>query len=128
MLKTAIPVIHISDSRNAEAFYCERLGFNLVSSWRPNEVNQDPCYIVLARDGAHLHLTSFKDGVVGTWTSTVYVWVDDVDALHAEFVAKGVSTQSAPLDQSWGTREIGVRDADRNVVTFGQRVPKQASS
>src|SRR5262249_36995615 len=84
MLKTAIPVIHVSDTAVAEDFYCKGLGFKLVSSWRPDETRHDPCYMVLVRDDAHLHVTSFKDGVVGTWTSTVYVFVDDVDALRAE--------------------------------------------
>jgi Glyoxalase superfamily protein len=89
MLRTAIPVIHVSDSAVAEEFYCEGLGFNLLSSWRPHKTNRDPCYMVLVRDNAHLHLTSFKDGMVGAWTSTVYVFVEDIDALHAELVAKG---------------------------------------
>lgn len=122
MLKAAIPVIHVSDSAKAEEFYCRGLGFNLLTSWRPNETNRDPCYMTVARDGAQLHLTSFKDGVVGTWTSTVYVFVDDVDALYAELRAKGISTMQPPGDQSWGTREISVRDSDRNVITFGQRI------
>lgn len=123
MLKIAIPVIHVSDSRRAEEFYCKGLGFSLVASWRPNETNHDPCYMTLSRDGAQLHVTSFKDGVVGTWTSNVYVFVEDVDALYAELAAKGIATRP-PVDQSWGTREVGVRDADRNVVTFGQRQAK----
>ena len=122
MLKTAIPVIHVSDTAVAEDFYCKGLGFKLVSSWRPDETKHDPCYMVLVRDDAHLHVTSFKDGVVGTWTSTVYVFVDDVDALRAELVATGIAMPGPPLDQTWGTREIGVRDADRNVITFGQRI------
>lgn len=122
MLKAAIPVIHVSDSAKAEEFYCRGLGFNLLTSWRPNETHRDPCYMTVARDGAQLHLTSFKDGVVGTWTSTVYVFVDDVDALYAELRAKRISTMQPPVDQSWGTREIGVRDSDRNVITFGQRI------
>jgi uncharacterized glyoxalase superfamily protein PhnB len=120
MLKTAIPVIHVGDSRRAEAFYCERLGFQLLHSWRPDQARSDPCYMTVARDAARLHLTSFKDGVVGTWTSTVYVYVDDVDALYAELQAKGVSMR-APIDQDWGTREFGVRDPDRNLITFGQQ-------
>ena len=126
MLKTAIPVIHVADSRRAEAFYCGGLGFRLVASWRPDPARGDPCYMTVERDGARLHLTSFKDGVVGTWTSTVYVFVDDVDNLYAELSAKGMSLR-APIDQDWGTREFGVRDADRNVVTFGQqRTPPDA--
>ena len=128
MLKTAIPVIHVSDSVKAEDFYCKGLGFNLLSSWRPDGTVNDPRYMVLARDGAHLHLTSFRDGVVGTWTSTVYVFVEDVDALYGELIAKGISMLSPPVDQTWGTREIGVRDVDRNVITFGQRIAGQTSN
>ena len=120
MLKSAIPVIHVADSRRAEEFYCQRLGFRLLASWRPDPARADPCYMTVARDGARLHLTSFKDGVVGTWTSNVYVFVEDVDALYAELGAKGLSPR-APIDQDWGTREFGVRDADRNVITFGQQ-------
>jgi uncharacterized glyoxalase superfamily protein PhnB len=54
--------------------------------------------------------------------------VEDVDALHAELVGKGISMPNPPIDQSWGTREIGVRDADRNVITFGQRIAGHAPS
>ena len=121
MFGKAIPVIHISDSRKAQEFYCKGLGFTLVASWRPDETRSDPCYMTVSRDSAQLHLTSFRDGVVGTWTSTVYIFVDDVDSLHAEIAARGLTTQSSPIDQDWGTREFGVRDADLNVVTFGQR-------
>jgi len=126
MLKTAIPVIHVSDSKRAEEFYCRRLGFTLLSSWRPHDTAPDPCYLTVARDGATLHLTSFKDGTVGTWTSNVYVFVDDVDAIYLELAA-GAVTSGPPIDQSWGTREIGVRDADRNVITFGQRIGRGTS-
>src|SRR5262244_217047 len=86
MLKTAIPVIYISDSKRGEEFYGRRLGFTLLSSWRSQATNPDPCYMTVARDGATLHLTSFKDGTVGTWTSNVYVFVDDVDAICSELL------------------------------------------
>jgi len=122
MLKTAVPVLHVSDSRRAEEFYCKGLGFSLVSCWRPDNRAQDPCYMTLSRDAAQLHVTSFKDGVVGAWTSTVYVFVEGVDALYEELLVKGISMAGPPIDQDWGTREIGVRDPDRNVVTFGQRI------
>lgn len=128
MFETAIPVIHVSDSVIAEDFYCKRLGFVVSASWRPDAKAKDPCYMTIVRDGARLHLTSFTDGVIGAWSSTVYVFVADVDALYAEFVAKGVSMPGPPINQSWGTREIVVRDPDRNVMNFGQRMASEASS
>jgi len=44
--------------------------------------------------------------------------VEDVDALHAELVAKGVRIDTGPVDQTWGTREMYVKDADGNSVRF----------
>jgi hypothetical protein len=85
MFQTAIPVIQVSGSIAAEEFYCKRLGFTLLSSWRPDETRDDPRDTTLARDGARLHVHSFQSGTAGP-----------------------------------ATREIAVRDPDRNVVTFGQ--------
>ena len=120
MFQTAIPVIHVSGSIAAQEFYCNGLGFTLLSFWRPDETKDDPRYMTLARDGARLHVHSFQSGTVGA--GAVYVFVDNVDALYAELLSSGVSVSGPPIDQRWGTREIVVRDADRNVVTFGQRL------
>lgn len=75
--------------------------------------------MTLARDEACLHLHSFQAGTVGV--SSAYVFVDDIDSFYAELVSNGISISGPPIDQEWGTREIAVRDADRNVLTFGQR-------
>ena len=115
MLKTAIPELHVSNSLPAKDFY-SRLGFECVSSWGQG----DPSYMAFVRDGVRLHVTSFRDGAIG---ASVYVDVDDVDGLYAEFVAKGIQTTSPPVDQTWGTREIVVRDADGNSIRFGQAQP-----
>ena len=41
MFKIAIPVIHVSDSATAKEFYCQRLEFNLLFSYQPDETNND---------------------------------------------------------------------------------------
>ena len=119
MFQTAIPVIRVSSSTAAEQFYCKGLGFAPLAFWRPDKTRDDPCYMTLAREGARLHLHSFPGGAAGE--SAVYVFVDDVDSLYAELISRGVPVSSPPMDQEWGMREIGVRDADRNIITFGQR-------
>ena len=121
MFKKTIPVIHVKDSLSAEEFYCKGLGFNRHFSYRPDNTTNDPCYMGVIRDGAELHLSSFPDdGVAG---SAVYVFVDDIDALHAELIAKGVPIDTPPVDQTWGTREMFIRDADRNRIQFAQTRP-----
>jgi uncharacterized glyoxalase superfamily protein PhnB len=116
MFKFAIPVLHVSDSIKAEAFYCNLLGFRRESAYRADESKADPCYMSLVRDGVWLHLSSFSgDGVSG---GVVFLLVDDVDALHAELAAKGVAIDTGPIDQTWGNREMYVKDADRNCIRF----------
>jgi len=44
--------------------------------------------------------------------------VEDVNALHLEFVAKGVQIALEPTDQSWGNREMYVTDTDGNSIRF----------
>jgi uncharacterized glyoxalase superfamily protein PhnB len=118
MLKAAVPEIHVSRSDAAKHFYAEKLGFTLKNSWRPDETKDDPCYMAFERDGVWLQITSFK----GTLGTVVYVYVDDVDTLHAEFASKGVPDMSPVMDQSWGTREFALTDPDQNVLRFGQHI------
>ena len=120
-------MLHVADAVAAEAFYCQKLGFTLAASWRADAKLANPAYLTVERDGVRLHLTSFKDGTVGTWTSNVYVFVDDVNQLFEELKHRGVVTVNSPVDQSWGTREFAVRDADRNVISFGQRITAAAT-
>jgi catechol 2,3-dioxygenase-like lactoylglutathione lyase family enzyme len=113
-LHTAIPVLHVSRSVDAEAFYA-KLGFTQAFAYRPDET-KDPCYMGFIRDGVQFHVSSFPgDGVAG---GVVAFLVDDVDALHAEFVGRGVEIHLPPTDQTWGNREMYVTDPDGNSVRF----------
>ncbi len=47
-----------------------------------------------------------------------FLWVSDVDLLHEEIAARGAVIQLPPTDQTWGTRETGIRDPDGNVLVF----------
>jgi catechol 2,3-dioxygenase-like lactoylglutathione lyase family enzyme len=119
MIKLAIPLLHVSDSAAARNFYCDHLGFRLEFTHRPDGVETDPCYMGVSRDGVWLHLSSFSgDGVAGGVANLI---VEGVDALHKEFLAKSVPIAVAPVDQTWGTREMYVKDADRNCLRFIQQ-------
>lgn len=86
MLKQAIPVLHITNADQSEAFYCQLLGFRLEFKVPEDATGRAPCYMGVSRDGAVLHLSSHSgDGVIG---GVVFFIADDVDALHAEFVPR----------------------------------------
>ena len=116
MFMFAIPVLHVRSAARAEKFYCQQLGFEQTFAYRFDDAQPDPCYMGLTRDGARLHVSSFPgDGVAG---GVVFLVVEDVDELHEEFKAKGVTINLEPTDQSWGNREMYVHDPDGNSLRF----------
>jgi uncharacterized glyoxalase superfamily protein PhnB len=116
MITSAIPVIAVTDSARSEDYYCNVLGFQKTSAYRPDPSKRDPCYLGVSRDGVCLHLQSFKPGRAGM--TDAFLWVTDVDQLHEEIAARGAVIQLPPTDQTWGTRGTGVRDPDGNVLVF----------
>ena len=113
----AVPVIHVSSSDAAAAFLTS-LGFEQQFLYRADQSKTDPAYMGFKRDDAQLHVSSFA-GVSGL---AVYIWVEDLDGLHSELAGKGIPI-IGPFDQTWGTRELSVRDDDGNTYCFGQRLP-----
>ena len=59
---------------------------------------------------------SFKPERAGL--TDAFLYVADVDQLFAELSARGAMCPLPPTDQTWGTREIGIRDPDGNVLIF----------
>jgi len=119
MITSAVPILAVSDSVRSEDYYCRVLGFEKVFAYRTDPSRMDPCYLGVARDGVHLHLQSFKPERAGM--TDTFLWVSDVDSLHAEVAARGAVVQLPPTDQTWGTRETGIRDPDGNVLVFAMK-------
>jgi uncharacterized glyoxalase superfamily protein PhnB len=119
MITSAIPVIAISNSARSEDYYCRVLGFQKLSAYRPDPAKPDPCYLGIARDGVVLHLQSFKPDRAGM--TDAFLWTTDVDLLHDEVAARGAIIQLPPTNQTWGTRETGIRDPDGNVLVFASK-------
>ncbi len=116
MIKSAIPVIAVSDSAKAEDYYCRVLGFQRTFAYRPDPKLSDPCYLGVVRDGVVLHLHSFKKERAGA--TDAFLWVEDVDRLFSEFSSRGAICKLPPTDQTWGNRELGICDPDGNVLIF----------
>ncbi len=119
MSNLAIPLLHVSNSASAETFFCSQLGFRREIAHRPDGVTTDPCYTGVTRDGIWLKLSLFSgDGVSG---GVVNLITEEVDALHAAFVGKGVPIAVALVDQTCGSRAMYVKDADGNCIRFIQQ-------
>ena len=51
-----------------------------------------------------------------------YFWVNNADALHAEYQSAGADVVCDPEDRAYGMREFLVRDLDGHVLAFGHNV------
>jgi len=122
LIKLAIPLLHVSNAAAAENFYCRQLGFRKEFAHGADGALADPCYMGVSRDGIWVHLSSFPgDGVSG---GVVNFLVDDVEALHREFVARRIAIAVGPVDQTWGNREMYVKDGDGNSIRFMRPLTK----
>lgn len=115
---SATPLLHVSSSEAAAAYYGTQLGFTIAWDYRPSAPNPDLGYLGLERDGVELHVSSFSgDGVSGGVASFN---VRDVDALFEEYTSRGVAVELPPCNQTWGNREMYLRDVDGNSIRFIQ--------
>ncbi len=119
MFKEAVPILGVSSSKIAEEFYGERLGFRRLYAYRPNPTKSDPCYMGVARDAAHIVVSSFEgDGPPGS--RNVQIYVEDVRAVYEEFKQAGVSVGEI-FDQTWGNIDFGFADPDGNSIIIAQQ-------
>lgn len=117
LLDRAIPVLHITSSAAAEAFYRGKLGFEIEFAGRVHPTVLDPVYMSVVREGARIHLSSHAgDAVAG---GVAYIPTRDVDALYDELRQRATPIHLGPIDQSWGVREMYVLDPDGNCIRFG---------
>ena len=119
MITSAIPIIAVRESAKAEDYYCGVFGFQKMFAYPTDPTKPDPRYPGVARDGFWLHLQSYRPERAGM--TDAFLWVADVDRLHDELSARGAVVQLPPTDQTWGTRETGIRDPDGNVLVFATK-------
>jgi catechol 2,3-dioxygenase-like lactoylglutathione lyase family enzyme len=113
------PVLLAPDIAEALDYYRDVLGFEV------EPFAKDPgVYGYAKRDGAYIHIAQAdhcrpNSDLVGDLFD-VYIWVDDVQAVHEELVKRGANILHAPTDRPWGMREIRVRELNGYVLGIGQ--------
>src|SRR5687767_13459752 len=110
MLRAIMPELPLSDVPAGVAYYRDVLGFSV--NYAQHDIG------VMDRDRTRLLLVARTPRHTGI--GSCYFYVHDVDALHAELVAKGARVQGAPVSQPWGLREFQVLDLEGNQLSFAQ--------
>ena len=108
-IHATVPVLASLNLAETLHFYRERLGFAPL-------LEMDN-YLILQRGGCELHFWPCNERHIAENTSC-YVR-GDVDALHADFTARGLAL-AAPVVQPWGMKEMFVVDPHGNLLKFGE--------
>lgn len=121
-LTSSAPVLLVRDVVAAANHYRDALGFAYDRFW-----GEPPDFVILRRDGLHLMLSQAPKttAIVPHWKINrgiwnVYFWVDDVDALFAEFKQRGATIDYGLSDKPYDVREFGIQDLDGYDIGFGQ--------
>jgi hypothetical protein len=109
-LRSIAPILPTRDMDVMREHY-ERLGFAV-------RVHGGD-YATASRDGINLHFHLVPGRDPRQEAGAVYIAVDDVDALHAEWVAAGVGETGELFDPGFGVLEGAHTDRDGNLIRFG---------
>src|SRR5262252_2316817 len=110
----------------ALAFYCDRLGFDIVFQG-PSE--DDIFFGIVRRGAASIILKEIGVDPVPNYTRDIkkgiarwdaYLDVPDPDALAAEFLSRSVEFSQPLKDTDDGLRGFELKDADGYVLFFGR--------
>lgn len=119
MIRQIAPQFFTTDMAATLAYYKDKLGFECVGSWE-----DPPVYAIVARDGHRIHFrlaeppTPHSDKYSDELLDA-YLFVQDADALHSEYVARGVEFTRALGTTAWHSREFVVKDCDGRLLAFG---------
>ena len=121
-LIASAPVVFVRDVHAAAAHFRDAMGFTVGQIY-----GEPPSFTILKRDGMYVMLKQIDDPaqIAPRWTVSpgiwdMYFWVDDVEALYREFVARGAKIDYELCDQPYGCREFGTQDIDGHDIGFGQ--------
>jgi len=123
---TIAPYFIVDDVVTTANYYRDKLGFQYSRFW-----GEPPCFCMVTRSGIVIMLGQFeKKGVMrpnrtvdpegGAWDA--YIWIENADALLAEFKSKAVTIAREICDQPYGCRDFDVEDCNGYRLCFGQNL------
>ena len=118
------PYFIVDDVVSTANFYRDQLGFQYDRLW-----GDPPSFCMVCRNGIVIMLAQFDttghvrpnrlaQPETDAWDA--YIWVEEVDALYAEFNARGVKIRREICDQPYGCRDFDVEDCNGYRLGFGK--------
>ena len=121
MMHKSIGVLTVTDITASLAYYRDKLGFDLAF-----EYGKPTFYAGICSGKVTLHLMSASRTERKPGQGAVSIFVDNVDALHADLVKRGAKVIKAPANYDYGMRDFDVADLDGNTIVFGMESKKES--
>jgi len=120
------PYFLVTDVVASANYYRNKLGFGYDRFW-----GEPAAFCMVYRNGVVIMLSQPGDANVvnpnrlaepegEAWDA--YIWIDDADALNAEFKSRGVTITRDVCDQPYGCRDFDVEDCNGYRLCFGQDI------
>jgi catechol 2,3-dioxygenase-like lactoylglutathione lyase family enzyme len=111
--------VPVSDQKRAKEFYVDTLGFEPLVD---NSEREGMRWIEVAPEGSviSLMLVSWLDPLLPSMYRVIVFATDDIQSIHEELVAKGISFDLPPTELSNGAQAM-FRDPDGNALVLVQR-------
>ena len=122
MLTAHATVLLVDDVQVAGEYYRDKLGFEVTY------FDKNPSHYAYGNRGeVWMHFACFADAgpepnsiAAPPDMFDIYIYVDDVDALHEELVGRGAEIMGVVSETGYGCREFRVRDPDGYILAFGK--------
>lgn len=110
----ATAALRAADVTALARWYRDKLGFTIAMSWgEPAE------YARVQRDAVELAIGRLDDRF---GPSSIYAIVTGVDALYAEFIARGVAIGREISNAPYRMRDFDLFDPEGNRICFGEAI------
>lgn len=122
MIRQIAPVFFTTNIPDTLAYYTDKLGFQCLGTWQ-----DPPVYAIVARDQHAIHFRcadppTRNPNKYSEELLDAYLFVEDADALYAEFSTRGVECTRIPANMPWRCREFVVKDCDGRLLAFGSNL------
>jgi uncharacterized glyoxalase superfamily protein PhnB len=110
------PVFCVNDMRQMIDYMVERLGFRVQQT-----AGEGPNWASMFRDRIEIMLLAGRHPEPAQdWAA--YVYIQDADALYAEFEKRGADLVGPPVNRIYNNREFEVRLPDGRRLAFGATI------
>jgi catechol 2,3-dioxygenase-like lactoylglutathione lyase family enzyme len=106
--------VPVSDQEQAKEFYVDTLGFELVvdNTWREGLLWSE---VAPQNSATSLMLVTWSACMLPGMYRVIVMAIDDIQAIHAELLARGIDFELAPTETPRGTQAM-FRDPDGNAL------------